>query len=284
MHWKGLLLYRPTPLGRFLIWCLCVVLLLGIASFRVSTEAEYAVASLAIIPIMTLAWMEGGLVGAFASVLSTLIWLVPDLQAPERFSAPWIPWVNALTHLLMYLIVLVLVVELRRLLERLSLQSGSDLLTGLKNRRAFFSTGGREMQRVKRYGRPLAIGFLDLDNFKALNDSQGHQAGDMALKATAEAIRQNLRATDVVARLGGDEFAILLPETDYQAATSVANKTHEAVTSALKAYPPVTASMGVACFSKCNMEFDEMLKIADGLMYESKKEMRGHVRVKEVGC
>jgi diguanylate cyclase (GGDEF)-like protein len=145
-----------------------------------------------------------------------------------------------------------------------------DALTGLQNRRAFLDTGSAEVERSKRYGHSLAVIFLDLDNFKQLNDSKGHDIGDAALRAIANALLGTLRTHDLVARLGGDEFSILLPEIHYDAAVVTANKISQAVKQALLDYPPVTASIGVAWFGDAHHSFAEMMKAADALMYEAK--------------
>jgi diguanylate cyclase (GGDEF)-like protein len=145
-----------------------------------------------------------------------------------------------------------------------------DALTGLQNRRAFLDTGSAEVERSKRYGHSLAVIFLDLDNFKQLNDSQGHDIGDAALRAIANALLGTLRTHDLVARLGGDEFSILLPEIDYDAAVVTAHKISHAVKQALLDYPPVTGSIGVAWFGDVDHSFAEMMKAADALMYEAK--------------
>ncbi|HTC77354.1 MAG TPA: diguanylate cyclase, partial [Terriglobales bacterium] len=91
--------------------------------------------------------------------------------------------------------------------------SRSDPLTGLPNRRAFYEVALAEADRARRYRHPLSLAYLDVDNFKQVNDDYGHDAGDELLVRVAEVLRRNLRNNDIVARLGGDEFAMLLPET-----------------------------------------------------------------------
>ncbi len=154
-----------------------------------------------------------------------------------------------------------------------------DVLTGLINRRAFVEAGATESARARRYRHSLAVAFLDLDNFKQLNDTHGHQTGDNALRAAALAATGALRNSDIVARLGGDEFAILLPETGFAAAQEVGEKLSKAVNGALSIFPPVACSIGVACFEKSDRQFSEMLQAADELMYEVKANCKGSVLV-----
>jgi diguanylate cyclase (GGDEF)-like protein len=97
-------------------------------------------------------------------------------------------------------------------------------LTTVPNRRAFYEALDKERLRSLRYRRPLTIAYLDLDNFKRINDSLGHAVGDELLVQVAAGLRSNLRASDYVGRLGGDEFGVLLPETDATAAKLVLRK------------------------------------------------------------
>ena len=121
--------------------------------------------------------------------------------------------------------------------------------------------------------------FFDLDDFKVLNDTRGHHAGDKALKAVGAALVNALRATDEVARLGGDEFAVLLHEIDEKAAAQAGQKIAAAVTSALADFAPVSASIGVAWFRRPNGSFQTMIQAADALMYEVKHGGKGGFRV-----
>lgn len=150
-------------------------------------------------------------------------------------------------------------------------QATRDVLTGLQNRRAFLEAGIYEVERSKRYAYHLAVVFLDLDDFKQLNDTKGHDAGDAVLQATAKALLGALRSSDRVARLGGDEFSALLPEIEYAEAVEAGRKISIAVNNALREFPPVTVSIGIAWFGKVDRSFQAMLKAADELLYEVKE-------------
>jgi len=119
--------------------------------------------------------------------------------------------------------------------------------------------------------------YLDLDNFKQLNDTRGHDIGDAALRAIARALRSVLRSNDLLARLGGDEFAMMLPEIGREAASEVGRKVFIAVSNALQEFPPVTASIGVIGFAKVTWTFSGIMKVADDLMYEVKKTGKNNV-------
>ena len=116
----------------------------------------------------------------------------------------------------------------------------------------------------------MTVIFLDLDNFKQLNDSKGHHTGDAALRDIAGALLDTLRTNDLVARLGGDEFSILLSEIDYDAAVAVASKISDAVKHVSRDYAPVTCSIGMTWFGAVDRSFADMMKAADDLMYEAK--------------
>jgi diguanylate cyclase (GGDEF)-like protein len=108
--------------------------------------------------------------------------------------------------------------------ERITRMAVTDELTGLANRRRFMELLRQEVQRARRYSRPLTLLMIDLDRLKQINDSSGHAAGDAMLRGVADSIRTSVRATDYAARLGGDEFAALLPETDRQDALTIAER------------------------------------------------------------
>lgn len=179
-----------------------------------------------------------------------------------------------------YSLVALLAAQARLQFERERQNATQDALTGLQNRRAFLEIGASEVERSKRYAHPLAVVFLDLDDFKQLNDTKGHDAGDVALRATAGALLGALRSVDRVARLGGDEFAVLLPEIRYDAAVEAGRKISIAVNNALGDFPPVRASIGVAWFEEVDRAFPAMLKAADELMYEAKESGKHDTRLR----
>lgn len=124
----------------------------------------------------------------------------------------------------------------------------------------------------------MTVIFLDLDDFKQLNGTKGHDAGDAALQAAAKALLSTLRANDWVARLGGDEFAVLLPEIGYEEAVEAGHKISVAVNKALHDFLPVRGSIGIAWFGRVDCTFSAMLKAADELMYEAKASGKNNIR------
>ena len=274
----SLLTPTPTPRLRLAAWLVGVAAITALGLLRTTTDAEFAFASAVIIPVMLLSWIGGRRDGLILSLLAAAMWVCADLLAGRQFSADWIPVVNGLTRLATYCLVAHLMAQVRTLLTLEQKMARHDVLTDLLNRRAFFELGNAEISRSRRYGHGLAVAFLDLDNFKTLNDEQGHEAGDCALKAVATALRGILRTTDQVARMGGDEFAVLLPEIGYNAAAETGGKIAAAVDVAMKPFPPVSASVGVAWFENAENDFPTMVRAADELMYEIKLNGKHGVR------
>ena len=102
----------------------------------------------------------------------------------------------------------------------------TDFLTGASNARAFYDQAQMEMSRLQRSGQPLSIAYIDLDNFKKVNDTRGHNEGDRVLKTVVETLKQTLRGGDFIARLGGDEFAVLLPSTNDEQSRALMKRLH----------------------------------------------------------
>ena len=162
-----------------------------------------------------------------------------------------------------------------QLREALREQSIRDPLTRLFNRRFLEEALERELQRANRKQQIVAILFVDLDHFKKFNDTFGHDAGDIVLQSLAELFRTFFRATDICCRYGGEEFAIILPESSAQDAAARADSLRCQVKSLRLQYKkqtlgPLSLSVGVAAFPEHGSTSDELLKIADQCLYESK--------------
>ena len=168
--------------------------------------------------------------------------------------------------------------QLNLKLEKLAME---DELTKLANRRSFFIRGNEEILRAKRYLTPLSLIMLDIDKFKLINDSFGHEYGDMALQSLADILRSKVREVDVVGRLGGEEFGVLLPNTDVDHALILAERLRLAVEkeSSLKneIQFSFTASFGVAELNNEMSTLDDFLRNADTAMYQAKNQGRNRV-------
>jgi diguanylate cyclase (GGDEF)-like protein len=174
--------------------------------------------------------------------------------------------------------------RLRSLLAKEHELARIDVLTTVPNRRAFYEALEKERVRALRYHRPMTIAYIDLDNFKKVNDSLGHAVGDELLVEVAAGLISNLRASDYVGRLGGDEFALLLPETDATAAKAVLRKLRLRLLDEMQAHRwPVTFSIGAATFLDPPGSLDVMIRLADETMYAIKAQGKDNVSVSLVG-
>jgi two-component system, cell cycle response regulator len=173
--------------------------------------------------------------------------------------------------------------ELREKNSKLEELSRTDALTGAANLRQLHEALRIELTRSARTGTSLAFVMLDVDHFKQLNDTHGHQAGDVGLKQVADILRSGLRQYDTVARYGGDEFAMLLPETNEAGAVSCAERCRAQIERLTPAGPDgarLTASIGIAMFpNPAATTAAELVKVADAALYEAKKGGRNRVVV-----
>ncbi|MGQ9823932.1 MAG: diguanylate cyclase [Desulfotomaculales bacterium] len=171
----------------------------------------------------------------------------------------------------------------RQLLATLSVQASKDPLTGLDNRRQLMEALRNELRRAVRYCTPLSLLMLDVDHFKAYNDTHGHPAGDEVLRRLARLLEQNIRTYDRVARYGGEEFVVLLPHTDPKGAFAVAEKLRLLVERT--SFPGeetqpegrLTVSIGVASFPDHASQEDALLAAADRALYAAKAAGRNRV-------
>lgn len=155
-----------------------------------------------------------------------------------------------------------------------------DPLTGLANRSHLYERLNEALSAARRHRRRLAILYIDLDNFKDINDRIGHHAGDRALCAAAEVFRKHTRKGDTVARVGGDEFIVVFAEI----ATGSLAHVGESLCAALAAHPlALTASIGIAVFPECGMTMDELIHSADAAMYRAKQAGRNRCVVADPG-
>lgn len=224
-----------------------------------------------IIPVLLVTWTEGlvwGIVFGVASI--TMREAVAWDQMPADTPLGWRIG-NAGAYVAVVAVAMAGLQSLRRSQAALALLVTQDALTNVLNARAFAERLGQELDRNRRYPRPLALLYMDLDNFKTINDTHGHQTGDAVLRLVADAMRTSVRMADVVGRLGGDEFAVLMPETDAQLADAAARRLVAGLRDVFKGTPNVTASIGVVSCTATDANTDDLLRRADQAMYDAKR-------------
>jgi two-component system cell cycle response regulator len=166
------------------------------------------------------------------------------------------------------------------LLEQVKLLAATDGLTGLPNRRTFEETLEREVSRAARTGQSVSLVMLDIDHFKRLNDTHGHQMGDEVLRQVAAAVKANCRNFDTPARYGGEELAVILPGSSAEESMAIAERVRGAISEAITTVA-VTASGGVATFPTHATDAESLVKKADAALYEAKGEGRDQVKQPE---
>ena len=177
------------------------------------------------------------------------------------------------------------ITEHKALLTILELQARQDYLTGLNNRGYFMELAEREIKKASRYGHNFTILMLDIDNFKMINDTYGHKAGDRVLVALADIFRKILRVADIEGRIGGEEFAILLPETGRESAVVVAERLRNLVEDCeillqdSDTSMRFTVSIGVSAPGSIDYNLDALFSQADDALYRAKHTGRNKVCV-----
>lgn len=248
-----------------------LIIVIGVIDYL--TGYELAFSPFYLFPVIFVTWLGGIRAGSAASVLSAVAWWVADFLTGHTYSFPVIYFYNTVLRLLNFMVVAYLVERLKREMENENQLARSDVITGIANARSFFEFLEAEVIRSARYNHPLTVAYIDLDNFKQINDRFGHMAGNQALRDTARVLRACLRRVDFVARIGGDEFALVLPETSVEDAPAVCARILACLMDEMKKQNwPVTFSMGgVTAVSVSGVSAEKLLQQADNLMYQVKR-------------
>lgn len=266
---KILVFLEKQPRNRLLSGALWILILLSVLDFLSGQEITFSFFYL--LPVSLAAWYLGRKEGVFLSVASALTWTLVNQIFEGGAIKLFVSYWNAGAHLGFFLIFTLLVSEVRRLLEKERLLARTDFLTGVLNRRAFYEISKLEISHAKRNNLPFTVVYVDIDAFKAINDTQGHDVGDTVLRMVTETIQDNIRTGDFVGRLGGDEFAIFLPRANQFVAKSIAPRLQRiSMGKMLEMGYAVTFSMGVLTFLTPPEDVEVMLKLADRMLYRVK--------------
>lgn len=282
-HQQGRLVAFATTFmdarSRPVILAGCALIVLGLAVVDYMTGPELRFFIFYWPPIAVVTWYAGRRWGLAFVVACGAAWLVAN---PVGYSenariglAAWNTAVNAASFALL----VVMIAALRRLVDRERLAARVDVVTGVANLRAFSEVIGAEVARSGLTGAPLSLAYLDIDNFKTVNDRLGHAAGDGVLQAVALILRSSLRTGDVVARLGGDEFAVLLPRAGEEEALLIIQRLQRTMDSrAADAGWEISFSIGLVTCAGASVVPEQLLSQADSLMYEAKTAGKSTIR------
>lgn len=256
---------------------LALVLLIGVIDYLAGPDISLLVFFL--LPIFVAVWFVGKKAGVTVAVLSGAVWTAIALATSHQYSHPAIPYWNIVSKFAFLMVFAQILAALKNVLEHERELARTDHLTGVANRRYFFEVSDMEIKRARRHERPFSIAYMDIDEFKPINDRYGHSAGDSLLQTISMTLKSNVRDIDVVARLGGDEFAVLMPETDGESAHLVVERIQESLMDVVRKNRwPITFSIGVATWTVPPQTVDEMIKHADMLMYSVKSSGKNRVR------
>jgi len=276
---KALINYlEKIPKTAILVISVALVMILGVIDNLTGYEISFSIFYL--LPVVLVSWFDKRSHAVIISILSAVMWLWADIYSGHIYSHPAIHVWNSIIILGFFLMAAFSLLEIKKLLENDHTFARTDFLTGVANSRAFYYSAQIEIDRSVRFSRPFTVAYIDIDNFKQVNDTLGHLQGDNLLQSVAKTIKDNIRSIDIVARLGGDEFAILFSETNEENAKTAINKVQRELLSIVKNNDwPVTFSIGaVTCYESCNL--DELIKEVDKLMYTVKERGKNGIEYK----
>lgn len=256
-------------------WVLAIIAFLSVAGISVVdyiTGPQITFALFYLFPVAITAWFSKKNTAIAISLFSAVAWLAVDYFSNRIYPNLLIYSWNYLSRFILLITIAFLLRTLKILLLEKHGLSREDPITKSLNLRAFRGLAEIEISRAIRYGYALSLAYIDVDNFKAINDTRGHDIGNKLLCAVVNVIRENLRDSDIVARVGGDEFVLLLPVTDQISAQIVIAKIQNHLMSIMdKNDWPVTFSFGVLTCIENIPAIDRMIAMADRLMYSVKK-------------
>ncbi len=258
-----------SPTAALLV-AIGLTLVIGFLDYLAGPEVSSAI--FYVLPIALAAW-RGPRSMAFAlSLLAAAVWYASGAAAGRTHTHPYLAYWNTATRLATFLLIAYLLAAFRSQLTKERQAADSDPLTGACNFRCFYQHAAREIERSRRFGHPFTLAYLDLDNFKAVNDTFGHGTGDELLCEVVRTMQAHTRKIDIVARLGGDEFALLFIETGEQASREAIESLRRMLNERMQeAGWPVTVSIGMVTYQVPPRDVAQMLEHADALMYAVKK-------------
>jgi diguanylate cyclase (GGDEF)-like protein len=260
------------------------LVLVGTADyFAVGQLLEFSVFFL--LPVSFFTWFVNRKAGFILSAAGAAIILGINLASPNHAAHPRVGYWNALVWLGFFLLISLTIAKLKVLYLGERQLSRLDTLTRIANRLAFYEQATAEKKRAQRFGQPITLAYVDLDEFKEVNDAMGHEVGDKLLLWVARTMQKNIRQTDFAARMGGDEFALILPNTTKDAASLVLNKVLRKLNRRMKQnHWPVTFSIGAVTFLTPPESLQEMIKRADDAMYSAKTRGKNRLEQEEIAA
>lgn len=271
---------EKTHKNVFIGFGIFFLVLVGCIDYFVPPEIYLSIFYL--LPIYSLTWFVGRKAGIVAALLSAIASSVTHLINEDINSfLLTIGFWNSCFNLTLFLILSTLIFEIHHFIEEEQKQARIDKVTGLANKRLFFELAHLEIKKSNRYRHPLTVIYMDIDDFKNINELLGRTIGDKLLKTVAETIKSKIRETDIIGRIGDDEFSILLPGSGYEPAQIVICRVQAELVKVMNRNDwGVTFSIGAVTFLSPPKSVEEMLQPADRLMYLVKNEGKNHLKHK----
>lgn len=272
------LLTRIESADRLTVLVVASVVLLLIGILDYASGEELASSVFYFLPVAIVGWRFGYRTSGVFALFSTLVWvlviLVLGMPYSSLFAAVW----DGMSRFSIYFAFAVLLGHVRQSLEQARQMAMTDHLTGVANARYFIELAERELEHCRRHGRPFTLAYIDIDDFKDVNDEIGHSGGDRVIKAVADALQSSIRRVDHIARQGGDEFMLFLHEVDAQHAGLVLQQIHSRAKTLLEGNGcAVTLSIGAMTWIDPPGSLDVAIHTADHVMYEVKRGEKGKV-------
>lgn len=256
--------------------CLGSIGLIGLLDTWVSVDIGLSLFYLA--PIALATWVVGRDAGTLLAAIAAALWFWAELQSDNFSGFIFALWNAVVIRLGTFWIITTVLSSLKDAYELEKHLARTDGLTGVANWRSFQQLLTAEIERAQRYPHPITLAYLDIDNFKHINDRQGHNQGDLLLKEVARQLNHGVRSTDVVARIGGDEFIMMMPYTNRSQAEQVLPRIHlDLLNSTMEQGFSVGFSIGVITFEHPATSVDDMISVADSMMYQAKQNGKNQI-------
>jgi diguanylate cyclase (GGDEF)-like protein len=249
-----------------------LAIIAGLTAFKLTAGHSVTLIDFLFIPVVGVGWFArarwcGYFTATVAATSSAAVAMLAETQASFGAAA-----LSAIARLTLYLVVLQLLGMMRQ--ERAAHQhaAATDSLTGVSNASAFAALAGAEIERSQRYVHELSLAFLDVDDFKQINDRLGHIEGDHVLRQISHMLLAVVRSVDSVGRVGGDEFTVLMPETNAASAKVVVERLRAQLGRVKTADGmPISCSIGLVTFARPPASIKELMAAGDELMYRAKQ-------------
>jgi len=255
-----------------------IVFTLLLSTLSLFLDSPITIFPFFVLPVLLVSWYGGNKAGILLSFFTVSIILIFNYLSYTQPIDNYLLVFSAVSLLVTCLLLAILVTNFQKVHKIEVVAANRDELTGAFNMRAFHVELANEIFRSIRYKHIFTLAYIDIDNFKYINDTFGHSVGDRLLINVAKTLKNNLRKTDVISRLGGDEFACLFPESSLDDAKSAFAKASKMLKKGMKdSNWPVTFSVGIVTFEALPEDIKQAMSIADELMYTVKNSKKNNV-------